>query len=111
MGYQLNRTHASYRNPIDPKDPVKGNAPPCVWCQFDGAYNDENPSIWSLVHALTFNLPETVSEYQFQILQSLPLFLREHLSCPLCRAHITEHLIALAIPESRLSVDWARFFW
>ena len=37
-------------------------------------------SVWSLIHALTFNLPEVVSEMQLQVLQSLPLWLRQHLS-------------------------------
>lgn len=109
--FQRNRTHASFRNPLKPSDRTVGNAPPCVWCQFDGAYNDENPSIWSLIHALTFNLDDTVSEYQFQILSSLPMWLREHLSCPLCRSHIEEHLVQLKKPSSRLSVEWAKFFW
>ena len=39
----------------------QGNPPPCVWCAFDGAYVDENPNIWYLIHALTFNLPETLA--------------------------------------------------
>ena len=50
--FQANRTGPSYRNPLHPDDPVMGNAPPCVWCQFDGAYNDENPSVWRLCHAI-----------------------------------------------------------
>eukprot|EP00966_Prymnesium_polylepis_P045855 1061316-Prymnesium_polylepis.1 len=109
--FQRNRTGASWRNPISPDDPHTGNAPPCVWCEFDGAYNDENPSIWSLIHALTFNLPEVLSEMQLQVLQSLPLWLRQHLSCPLCRSHIREHLIGLGIPSSTRGEAWARFFW
>jgi hypothetical protein len=109
--FQRNRTHANFRNPLKPLDSQYGNAPPCLWCQFDGAYNDENPSVWSLIHALTFNLDATVSEYQFQILQSLPMWLREHLSCPLCRSHIQEHLIELGVPTTHSSVHWAKFFW
>lgn len=109
--FQSNRTGASWRNPLNPDDEVKGNAPPCVWCQYDGAYNDENPSIWSLIHALTFNLPNTVTEPQFQVLQSLPLWLRQHLSCALCRSHIKEHLIDLGIPNSRSGIEWGRYFW
>jgi len=108
--YQLNRT-IEFRNVLFPNDPVRGNPPPCVWCQFDGAYNDENPSVWSLLHALTFNLPETVSEQQYQVLRSIPLWLREHLSCSLCRSHIKEHLIELGVPESHMGVDWAHYFW
>ena len=34
-----NRTGPSWRNPVDPADPVRGNPEPCVWCQFDGAYS------------------------------------------------------------------------
>lgn len=109
--FQRNRTGASFRNPVYPDDPVRGNSPPCVWCQFDGAYNDENPSIWSLIHALTFNLPDTVTEEQHQVLQSIPLWLREHLSCPLCRSHVAEHLIGLGVPQSHSGIAWARFFW
>jgi len=109
--FQVNRTGPEYRNPLTPKDPEMGNAPPCVWCSYDGAYNDENPSVWSLIHALTFNLPEEVSEEQFQVLQSMPLWLREHLSCPLCRSHIKEHLIDLGVPATHSGVAWARFFW
>ena len=41
--FQRNRTGASWRNPISPDDPLTGNAPACVWCEFDGAFNDENP--------------------------------------------------------------------
>ena len=39
--FQRNRTGASWRNPISPDDPLTGNAPACVWCEFDGAFNDE----------------------------------------------------------------------
>jgi hypothetical protein len=109
--FQQARTHASFRNPLRPQDPVYGNSPPCVWCEFDGAYNDENPSIWSLIHALTFNLDGIISEYQLQVLSSIPLWLRQHLSCPLCRSHVKEHLIDLGVPRSRFAEDWARFFW
>ena len=109
--FQMNRTRAEWRNPFDPHNPLTGNSPPCVWCQFDGAYNDENPSIWSLLHALTFNLDETITELQFQVLQSIPMWLRQHLSCDLCRSHIAEHLVGLGVPDSRRGVDWARFFW
>lgn len=109
--FQKDRTGASYRFPMDPNAAEIGNAPPCVWCEFDNAYNDENPSIWSLIHALTFNLPSVVSEYQFVLLSSLPMWLREHLSCPLCRSHIEEHLIELGVPEARLGSTWAHFFW
>ena len=109
--WQKNRTGAEWRNPTEPADPAQGNAPPCVWCTFDGAYNDENPSIWSTIHALTFNLPDTVSEKQHQVLRSLPLWLREHLSCALCRSHIHEHLIELGIPDKRSGREWAGFYW
>ena len=109
--FQANRTGPSYRNPLNPHDPNNGNAPPCVWCSFDGAYNDENPSVWSLLHALTFNLPDVISAQQFHVLQSIPIWLRQHLSCPLCRSHIHEHLINLGIPQSHQGQDWARFFW
>ena len=54
-----------------------------------------------IIHALTFNLPETVSEGQYSALRALPLFLREHLSCSLCRSHVKEHLIELGVPTSR----------
>jgi len=109
--FQKDRTGASYRFPMDPNANEIGNAPPCIWCEFDSAYNDENPAIWSLVHALTFNLPEILTEKQFVLLSSLPMWLREHLSCPLCRSHIEEHLIDLGVPTSREGHDWARFFW
>jgi hypothetical protein len=109
--FQFNRTRASWRNPRDPNNHVTGNSPPCVWCQFDGAYNDENPSIWSIIHVFTFNLDEVITELQYQVLRSLPLWLRQHLSCDLCRSHIHEHLIDLGIPKSRRGVDWAHFFW
>ena len=108
--FQRNRTGPEWRNPTDPNHATEGNAPPCVWCTFDGAYNDENPSIWSTIHALTFNLPDTVSEGQHQVLQSLPLFLRQHLSCALCRSHIHEHLIELGIPRTRDGREWAYFY-
>ena len=106
-----NRTGPSWRNPVDPADPVRGNPEPCVWCQFDGAYNDENPSIWSLIHATTFNLPNVITEPQYQVLQALPMWLRQHLSCPLCRSHIAQHLVGLGAPSSRFGKDWAFFFW
>ena len=61
--------------------------------------------------ALTFNLPDTVSEKQHQVLRSLPLWLREHLSCALCRSHIHEHLIELGIPDKRSGREWAGFYW
>jgi len=109
--FQKDRTGASYRFPMDPNAEEIGNAPSCLWCDFDGAYNDENPSIWSLVHALTFNLPMVLSEYQYTLLSSLPMWLREHLSCPLCRSHIEEHLIGLGVPTSRSGEAWAHFFW
>lgn len=109
--FQKDRTGASYRFPVDPNVEEIGNAPPCVWCEFDNAYNDENPSIWSLVHALTFNLPTVLSEYQYTLMSSLPMWLREHLSCPLCRSHIEEHLIELGVPTSRSGTAWAHFFW
>lgn len=110
--FQLNRTHANFRNPVKPNDPVMGNSPPCVWCEFDNAYNDENPTVWKLIHSLTFNVPNDVlTEKQYQVLSSLPLWLREHLSCPLCRSHIKEHLIDLGVPRTRIAADWAKFFW
>lgn len=109
--FQRERNGAEFRNPVDPVHPTEGNPPPCAWCAFDGAYNDENPSVWSVVHTLTFNLPDTLSPYQRQVLRSLPLWLRQHLSCPLCRSHIREHLIELGVPDSLAGVDWARFFW
>jgi hypothetical protein len=109
--WQANRTGAEYRNPVHPTDPERGNAPPCVWCQYDGAYNDENPAVWSLLHALTFNLNDTITEPQFQVLQALPLWLKEHLSCALCRSHISEHLIGLGVPTDTRGVTWARYFW
>lgn len=109
--FQSNRTGAEYRNPLNPNHKERGNAPPCIWCSFDGAYNDENPSIWSLIHALTFNLDAYVTELQFQVLQSLPMWLRQHLSCPLCRSHIHEHLINYGIPSTRNGQEWAHFFW
>jgi len=48
-------------------------------------YVDENPNIWYLIHALTFNLPETLAPDQVGVLSALPLFLRMHQSCDLCR--------------------------
>ena len=95
-----------------PNDAEYGNPPPCVWCAFDGAYVDENPNIWYLIHALTFNLPETLAPDQVGVLSALPLFLRMHQSCDLCRSHLHEHLVELDIPgDSRRAEDWARFFW
>ena len=49
--------------------------------------------VWSTLHALTFNLPDEISEAQYSVLRSLPVFLRQHLSCSLCRSHIKQHLI------------------
>ena len=95
--------------------PLQVTPPPphsCVWCAFDGAYVDENPNIWYLIHALTFNLPETLAPDQVGVLSALPLFLRMHQSCDLCRSHLHEHLVELDIPgDSRRAEDWARFFW
>ena len=46
------------------------------------------------------------------MLSALPLFLRMHQSCDLCRSHLHEHLVELDIPgDSRRAEDWARFFW
>jgi hypothetical protein len=42
--FQSKRTGAFWRNVLHPHDGPQGNAPPCVWCQRDGAYNDENPA-------------------------------------------------------------------
>lgn len=109
--FQRARGGAEFRNPADPTHLTEGNPPGCAWCAFDGAYNDENPSVWSVVHALTFNLPEAITPYQRQILRSIPLWLRQHLSCPLCRSHIREHLVELGVPDSLAGVDWAKFFW
>ena len=82
-----------------------------MWCSYDGAYNDENPSLWSLLHALTFNLPERVSMVELQVLESIPLWLRQHLSCPLCRSHVEEHLVELGMPASDHGGEaWARYF-
>ena len=41
----------------------------------------------------------------------MPVFLRQHLSCSLCRSHIKEHLIDLGVPTSRRGIDWAYYFW
>ena len=49
---------------------------------------------------------------QVGVLSALPLFLRMHQSCDLCRSHLHEHLVELDIPgDSRRAEDWARFFW
>merc|ERR1719359_856437 len=88
-----------------------GNPAPCIWCRFDGAFNDENPTVWSLIHALTFNLPDHITEHQWSALRAIPLWLREHLSCSLCRSNIKEHLIDIGIPASRSGAVWAEFFW
>ena len=109
--FQSERQGASWRNPMHPANRKTGNAPPCVWCEWDGAYNDENPTIWSTLHALTFNLPDEISEAQYSVLRSVPVFLRQHLSCSLCRSHIKEHLIDLGVPTSRRGIDWAYYFW
>ena len=110
--FQRARGGPAFRNPLFPNDAEQGNPPPCVWCAFDGAYVDENPNIWYLIHALTFNLPETLAPDQVGVLSALPLFLRMHQSCDLCRSHLHEHLVELDIPgDSRRAEDWARFFW
>ena len=154
--FQASRQGASWRNPVHPDNPNTGNAPPCVWCEWDGAFNDENPTgrpipcsifrfsfllithysfmflslcviplspfpslifgsprllVWSTMHALTFNLPDEISEAQYSVLRTIPAFLRQHLSCSLCRSHIKEHLIDLGVPTSRRGVDWAFYFW
>ena len=110
--FQKARGGPAFRNPLFPNDAEYGNPPPCVWCAFDGAYVDENPNIWYLIHALTFNLPETLAPDQVGVLSALPLFLRMHQSCDLCRSHLHEHLVELDIPgDSRRAEDWARFFW
>eukprot|EP00935_MAST-01C_sp_MAST-1C-sp1_P001751 g1751.t1 len=109
--FQQARGKAEYRNPQAPLHPDEGDPPPCIWCEFDGAFNDENPTIWSVIHMLTFNLPETVSESQFAALRAIPLWLREHLSCSLCRSHVKEHLIDLGVPENRDGIAWAWYFW
>lgn len=109
--FQKERGGAYFRNPTPPATAAQGNAPSCVWCQNDGAFNDENPVIWNLLHFFTFNLPERVSDTQYDLLRALPLWLREHLSCSLCQSHIQEHLIADGIPTSHDGVVWAWYFW
>ena len=53
-----------------------------------------------------FNLPETLSPDQVGVLSALPLFLRMHQSCDLCRSHLHEHLVELDIPgDSRRAED------
>ena len=98
-----------YRKPIPSDDKV--NPPPCIWTQYDWAYNDENPIIWSIIHTLTANLPKTISEKQKYVLRALPMFLRQYLSCDDCRSHIKEHLIDIGIPDSNDGFVWFRYFW
>lgn len=107
--YQRANGGADYRAPI-PAD-GKRNAPPCLWKSSDTAYNDEGPSIWSLLHTITANLPETISQEQKEALRRIPMFLRMYLSCGDCRGHIKEHLIDIGIPDSSSRDDWFRYFW
>ena len=104
---QKSRGGAEFRDPSNPSN----NPAPCVYCSFDGAYNDENPSVWEVLHVLTFNLPRVVSDAQRDVLRAIAPFLREHLSCSLCRSHVNEHLIKPGTPTSYIGADWARHFW
>ena len=80
-------------------------------CQNSGAFSDENPALWSLIHFLTFNLPERVTSAQYEVLRALPLWLREHLSCSMCRSHVQDHLISSGIPTSKDGTVWAWYYW
>jgi hypothetical protein len=39
------------------------------------------------------------------------MFLRQHLSCSICRSLVDEHLISLGIPTTRVATAWAQFWW
>lgn len=67
--------------------------------------------MWNLIHFLTFNLPERISETQYDLLRVLPLWLREHLSSPRCQSHVQEHFIKDGIPTSKDGIVWAWYFW
>lgn len=107
--YQKANGGPDYRAPIPANG--KKNAPPCLWKNFDTAYNDEGPSIWSLIHTITANLPERLSDKQVEALRTIPMYLRMYLSCGTCRGHIKEHLIDIGIPTSNRRDDWFRYFW
>lgn len=105
--YQKANGGPDYRKPVGSED--KKDAPPCIWGS-DYAYNDEAPSIWSMLHTITANLPTVITDEQKEALRLIPMYLRQQFSCPDCRGNIKSHLIDIGIPDSYFGLDWFKYF-
>jgi hypothetical protein len=106
--YQKANGGPEYRAPSG--HPEKENPPRCLYKDVDYAYNDEAPSIWSLIHTITANLPDILTPEQVEALRMIPLYLRKYFSCPDCRGNIKEHIIDIGLPDSNYRHEWFKHF-